>query len=252
LLKILLVEDDARIVSFIKRGLEAEGYTVDVAQDGLDALELARANVYPLIVLDRMLPGLDGLEVCRALRQERYDAGILMLTAKDALHDKIEGLKGGADDYLTKPFAFDELVARLEALLRRSPQHTEPPVLQVGDLRLDPTVKKAWRGAREISLTPKEFTLLAYLMAHAGAVLSRTRLLSNVWEVGFDPGTKVVDVYIRYLRQKIDREGEQPLIKTVRGFGYMLSAESGSVPHSPEKSSMTPPDSQKTPGPAQR
>lgn len=250
MLKVLLVEDDDRIVSFIKRGLEAEGYTVDVAQDGDDALVLARASFYPLIVLDRMLPGLDGLEVCRALRRERYDGCILMLTAKDTLHDKIDGLKGGADDYLTKPFAFDELITRMEVLLRRSPQRPEASVLQVGDLRLDPRVKKAWRGEREISLTPKEFTLLAYLMAHAGTVVSRTRLLSNVWEVGFDPGTKIVDVYIRYLRQKIDREVEQPLIKTVRGFGYMLSTESGSTPGKPEKSSIPPPNSQGTPGQA--
>jgi DNA-binding response OmpR family regulator len=177
------------------------------------------------------------------LRRERYDGGILMLTAKDALHDKIDGLKGGADDYLTKPFAFDELIARMEALLRRSPLRPEAPVLRVGDLCLDPTVKKAWRGVREISLTPKEFALLAYLMAHPGIVISRTRLLSNVWEVGFDPGTKVVDVYIRYLRQKIDSEGEPPLIRTVRGFGYMISPESSSVPHKAEKDTTPPSDS---------
>ena len=221
--KILLVEDDARIVGFIKRGLEAEGYMVDVAENGRDALTMARETNYPMIILDRMLPGLDGLEVCQVLRQERHDNLILMLTAKDSLQDKIDGLKGGADDYLTKPFAFDELIARMEALLRRAPMLAVDSVLKVGELILDPPVKKAWRGAREIALTPKEFMLLAYLMAHAGTVLSRTRLLNNVWEVGFDPGTKVVDVYIRYLRRKIDCEGEKPLIKTVRGFGYMIS-----------------------------
>jgi two-component system OmpR family response regulator len=223
--KIMLVEDDPRIIGFVKRGLEAEGYTVDVAENGHDALAMARDTPYPLILLDRMLPGLDGLEVCRALRRERNNSLILMLTAKDSLQDKVEGLTEGADDYLTKPFAFDELIARMAALLRRTSRPVAEPVLSVGDLVLDPTVKRVWRGDREIGLTAKEFTLLAYLMAHAGAVVSRTRLLNNVWELGFDPGTKVVDVYIRYLRRKVDCEGERPLIKTVRGFGYMIAAE---------------------------
>lgn len=223
--KILLVEDDSRIIGFIKRGLEAEGYTVDVAENGHDALAMARETAYPLIVLDRMLPGLDGMEVCHVLRHEQRSSSlVLMLTAKDSLNDKIEGLKGGADDYLTKPFAFDELVARIEALLRRAPNLVVDRVLKVGDLTLDPVTKRAMRGERDIALTAKEYTLLAYLMAHPGAVISRTRLLNNVWETGFDPGTKVVDVYIRYLRQKIDHEGETPLIKTVRGFGYKILA----------------------------
>jgi two-component system OmpR family response regulator len=222
--KILLVEDDARIISFVKRGLEAEGYTVDVAENGHDALVMAREIEYPLIVLDRMLPGLDGMEICHVLRSEQRNSLVLMLTAKDSLQDKIEGLKGGADDYLTKPFAFDELIARIEALMRRAPTLVVDRVLKVGDLTLDPLTKRAMRGEREITLTAKEYMLLAYLMAHPGAVISRTRLLSSVWETGFDPGTKVVDVYIRYLRQKIDHGGETPLIKTVRGFGYKISA----------------------------
>jgi two-component system, OmpR family, response regulator len=222
--KILLVEDDARIISFVKRGLEAEGYTVDVAENGHDALAMAREIAYPLIVLDRMLPGLDGMEVCSVLRREQRNSVVLMLTAKDSLQDKVEGLKGGADDYLTKPFAFDELIARIEALMRRAPTLVVDRVLKVGDLTLDPDTKRAMRGERDITLTAKEYTLLAYLMAHPGAVISRTRLLNNVWETSFDPGTKVVDVYIRYLRQKIDHEGETPLIKTVRGFGYTISA----------------------------
>jgi DNA-binding response OmpR family regulator len=221
--KILLVEDDPRIVGFIKRGLEAEGYSVDVAENGNDALCMARDSAYQLIVLDRMLPGIDGLEVCSILRRERRDSLILMLTAKDSLQDKVEGLKGGADDYLTKPFAFDELIVRMEALLRRAPTAAVDRVLRVADLSLDPATKRASRGGREIALTAKEFTLLAYLMANAGTVVSRTRLLSNVWELGFDPGTKVVDVYIRYLRRKIDCNGEKPLIKTLRGFGYTIS-----------------------------
>ena len=222
-----MVEDDLRIASFVKRGLEAEGHTVDLAGNGEDALEMARAVDYPLVVLDRMLPGMDGLEICRLLRSERRGCGVLMLTAKDGLKDKIEGLRDGADDYLTKPFAFDELVVRVEALLRRASKPAADPVLRVADLVLDPAVKQVRRGGREITLTAREFALLAYLMSHAGTVVSRARLLNNVWELSFDPGTKVVDVYIRYLRQKVDGHGEKPLIKTVRGFGYMLSAGVG-------------------------
>jgi len=221
--KILLVEDDARIVDFIRRGLEAEGYNVDLAGDGDQALAMARDNAYALIILDRMLPGRDGMEICRLLRVEKTETLILMLTAMDTLQDKVDGLKGGADDYMTKPFAFDELLARMAALRRRAPYLDAGPVLRVGDLSLDPRTKKAWRGEREIKLTAKEFLLLSYLMANAGTVVSRNRLLNNVWSIDFDPGTKVVDVYIRYLRGKIDGAGETPMIKTVRGFGYTLS-----------------------------
>lgn len=222
--KILLVEDDDRITGFIKRGLEAEGYLVKLASSGEDGLAMALKERYDLIILDRVLPGIDGLEVSRALQRERMESLILMLTAKDSLQDKIEGLKGGADDYLTKPFAFDELIARMEALLRRGSSEATEPVLKVANLILDPVSKKVWRGEREISLTAKEFKLLTYLMSHPGAVISRARLLNNVWDLGFDPQTKVVDVYIRYLRSKIDRDDEAPLIKTVRGFGYVISS----------------------------
>lgn len=222
--RILLVEDDARIVGFIKRGLEAEGYSVDLASEGNQALAMARDNAYQLIVLDRMLPGRDGMDICRTLRAEKVDTLVLMLTAMDSVVDKIEGLKCGADDYLTKPFAFDELLARMEALLRRAPSaNVAEPVLRVGELSLDSRTKKAWRNEREIALTAKEYALLAYLMAHPGTVVSRSRLLDNVWGIDFDPGTKVVDVYIRYLRCKVDGSGETPMIKTVRGFGYMMS-----------------------------
>ena len=169
-------------------------------------------------------PGSTVFEVCRELQLQRNGNLVLMLTAKDSLQDKVEGLKGGADDYLTKPFAFDELIARIQALLRRGPATALSPVLKVADLTLDQTSKKVWRGEREIGLTAKEFRLLAYLMSHPGAVISRTRLLNNVWDLNFDPDTKVVDVYIRYLRRKIDCAGEASLIKTVRGFGYTLSA----------------------------
>ena len=222
---VLLVEDDPRIARFVRRGLEAEGYGVEVAGNGEDALELCRSNDYALVVLDRMLPDADGIEVCQAIRRERRRCLVLMLTAKDALQDKLDGLHAGADDYLTKPFAFDELLARLRALLRRARPDEAEPVLEVGDLVLDPATRRARRGEREIVLTQKEYALLAYLMQNAGTVLSRTRILNHIWGYGFDPGSKVVDVYIRYLRQKIDDGAAKALIKTVRGFGYTISDE---------------------------
>jgi DNA-binding response OmpR family regulator len=224
--KVLLVEDEQRIASFVRRGLEAEGYFVDLAENGREALALARETAYPLIVLDRMLPGLDGLNVCRALRQSESDSMILMLTAKDGLQDKLDGLGSGADDYLTKPFAFDELLARMRALLRRGPYHGESGSLRVGDLVLDTSDRSVRRGTREIALTAREFALLSYLMSHSGKVMSRTRLLNNVWGYSFEPGTKVVDVYIRYLRRKVDDGEASSLIQTVRGVGYKIAAES--------------------------
>lgn len=223
--KVLLVEDDKRIAQFVQRGLEAEGYVIDLATDGDLALSMARSHAYGLIILDRMLPGYSGIEICRLLRVEKNPALVLMLTAMDELQDKVDGLKSGADDYLTKPFAFDELLARMEALWRRrssAPQASE--ILSAGPLMLDMNTKQAWHGAREITLTAREFALLAYLMKHPGSVISRSRLLDNVWNIDFDPGTKVVDVYIRYLRQKIDNPGEESLIQTARGFGYKLKA----------------------------
>ena len=223
--KVLLVEDDARIASFVTRGLAAEGYLVDHAGDGDAALALAGEHSYPLIILDRMLPGRDGLELCRELRGGGSDSMILMLTAKDALQDKIDGLGGGADDYMTKPFAFDELLARLQALLRRAPYREEPEQLVVGDLVLNPADHSVRRNGRDIVLTAREYTLLSYMMENAGKVLSRARLLSNVWGYSFEPGTKIVDVYIRYLRSKIDDGEMRPLIHTVRGFGYKLAQE---------------------------
>ena len=221
--KLLLVEDDPRVAGFLRRGLEAEGYVVDVAGNGRDGLARARTQEYGLIILDRMLPQLDGLELCRRLRAERCESLVLMLTARDALPDKVEGLQSGADDYLTKPFAFDELLARVVALLRRGRSRPAPEVLRVGDLTLDPASRRAIRGGREIPLTVREFALLRYLMANAGTVVSRARLLSDVWRYDFDPGTKLVDVYVRYLRQKIDAGAAKPLIHTVRGFGYMIA-----------------------------
>lgn len=224
--KVLLVEDDPRIARFLERGLEAEGYSVDLASRSGEALERVRAIEYGLIILDRMLPDGDGIDLCRKLRQEGNVGRILMLTARDARQDRVDGLKSGADDYLTKPFGFDELLARMEALLRRGrPVAPADAVLRVGELTLDPASRKVARAGRPIALTAREFALLHYLMSHAGQVISRTRLLSNVWDYGFDPGTKVVDVYIRYLRRKIDGPGEPPLIRTARGVGYAISAD---------------------------
>lgn len=223
--RVLLVEDDARVAAFVRRGLEAEGYAVDLAADGPAALSMARAAAYALILLDRRLPTLDGLEVCRILREEGCAAMVLMLTARGALQDRVEGLRGGADDYLAKPFAFDELLARMGALLRRA---AEPPAaepeLRVGELRLDSASKRAWRNGRELQLTAREFALLAFLMANAGRVVSRERLLNGVWRMGFDPGSNLVDVYVRYLRRKLG-DDEAALVQTVRGFGYRVPAE---------------------------
>lgn len=221
-MKVLVVEDDRRIASFLERGLAAEGYQVSVENDGRDGLERARQDDFELIILDRMLPYVDGLEITRLLREERRPAMILMLTAKDSLADKIEGLKGGADDYLTKPFAFDELLARLVALRRRRSEIDHESQLSIGSLTLDPQSRRVTRGGEPINLTVREFDLLRYLMSNPDKVVSRQRLLNSVWEYGYDPGTKIVDVYVRYLRAKIDTEGTPSLIQTVRGVGYMM------------------------------
>jgi len=220
-MNILVVEDDRRILTFLKRALEAEGHRVTVAEDGREGLERVRGEAFDLMVLDRMLPYVDGLEVCRIVRQERHAVMILMLTAKDSIQDKVTGLQGGADDYLTKPFALDELLARIVALRRRRSGPDENASLRVGPLSLDPASHRVTSEGREIALTLREFELLRYLMANADRVVSRQRLLNSVWEYSFEPGTKVVDVYIRYLRKKIGDE-DGALIQTVRGIGYML------------------------------
>ncbi len=229
-MKVLIVEDDRRIASFLERGLAAEGYQVSVENDGRDGLERARQDDFELIILDRMLPYVDGLEITRLLREERRPAMILMLTAKDSLADKIEGLKGGADDYLTKPFAFDELLARLVALRRRRRSEVDhESQLTIGPLTLDPQSRRVSRDGEAISLTVREFDLLRYLMSNPDKVVSRQRLLNSVWEYGYDPGTKIVDVYVRYLRAKIDTEGNPSLIETVRGVGYMMPSRSQTI-----------------------
>lgn len=229
-MRILLVEDDRRIAAFLERGLVAEGYQVAVEHDGRDGLERARQESFDLAILDRMLPYIDGMEVCRLLREERRPLLILMLTARDSLKDKIEGLTGGADDYLTKPFAFDELLARLVALKRRRVEADRDDILTLGPLQLDPQSRRVTREGRPISLTVREFELLRYLMVNADKVVSRERLLNGVWEYGFDPGTKIVDVYVRYLRAKIDAAGEPSLIETVRGVGYMMPSRPSGGP----------------------
>lgn len=223
--KLLIIEDDPRIASFVVRGLEAEGHVIDVANAGLVGMAMARDADYGLVILDRMLPDIDGVEVCRQLRSEGHGCRVLMLTAKDALGDKVGGLNAGADDYMTKPFSFAEFVARVEALLRRSELQRHDPVLRVADLTLDPLTRQVRRGARPIELTRKEYALLRYLMENAGMVLSRSQILNNNWGYGFDPGTKVVDVYVRYLRKKVDDGEATPLIHTVRGAGYSIGEE---------------------------
>ncbi len=222
-MKTLVIEDDRRIAAFLDRGLSAEGYQVTVELDGRDGLERARSGEFELVILDRMLPYVDGLEIARMLREDNSPVMILMLTAKGSLRDKVEGLRGGADDYLTKPFAFEELLARLHALQRRRASPDVEKELRIGGLVLDPQSRRVSRDGRDVSLTAREFELLRFLMANADRVVSRQRLLNGVWDYGYDPGTKIVDVYVRYLRAKIDVPGEPSLIQTVRGVGYMIA-----------------------------
>ncbi|NWF72731.1 MAG: response regulator transcription factor [Nitrospirae bacterium] len=224
-MRILLVEDDERISSFIKRGLEAEGHVVDLAQNGEEGLDKGTIP-NDVIILDCLLPGKNGDEVCRALRREGIQTPILMLTAKDALQDKIHGFDCGADDYLTKPFEFEELLVRLKALSRRQPLIKASAQLQVADLTLDRDSQEVHRGGTRLTLTRKEFLLLEYLMTHAGKAVSRTSILEQVWGYHQDIDTNSVDVYIGFLRKKIDVGRETKLINTVRDFGYKMTKTS--------------------------
>jgi two-component system OmpR family response regulator len=223
--RVLLVEDDLRIASLIERVLTAAGYEIESVHDGAAGLERACSGRYALAILDRRLPKLDGLEVSRQMRLRRCRCRVLMLTALDTLQDKVDGLRGGADDYLTKPFAFDELLARVAALLRRDETDEAARELVVGDLRIDLDRKEVSRGGHRLSLTATEYALLVVLAQRPGTVFTRAELRAQVWGHHFDPGTKIVDVYIRYLRRKVDQGAETPLIHTVRGFGYTLSVE---------------------------
>ena len=224
--RVLVVEDETKMADLLARGLREEGHAVDVASRGEDALWMARAAAYDAILLDVMLPGLDGLAVCRELREAGVWTPVLILTARDAVGDRVAGLDTGADDYLVKPFSFEELLARLRALTRRAPLE-RPAVLRVGDLSLDPAAHRAWRGEHELDLSPKEFALLSLFMRRPGETLSRVHLLEGAWDMAYESRSNVVDVYVRYLRQKIDRPFGRHSIETVRRVGYRLR-ENGS------------------------
>jgi len=223
-MRLLVVEDEKKVASFIKQGLEEEGYAVDLALDGEKGLEMALDGVHDLIILDISLPKMDGLQVLKKLRQQKVNTPVLLLTVRATIEDKVLGLDAGADDYLTKPFAFQELVARVRALMRRRAE-ADPALLQVADLILDPARRVVSRGGEKIELTAKEFALLEYFMRNPGRVLTRTLMIEHVWSYDFDTMTNIVDVYVNYLRKKIDSGREPKLIHTVRGVGYVLKTE---------------------------
>jgi two-component system, OmpR family, response regulator len=220
-MRVLIVEDEPKMAGLIRRGLREEGYAADVAATGDDALWMAQATEYDAIVLDVLLPGTNGFDVCRELRRAGVWSPVLMLTARDSVDDRVAGLDAGADDYLTKPFSFIELLARLRALVRRPPLE-RPAVLEVGDLKLNPATHQAWRGDEELELSAKEFRILEAFMRRPGHVLSRLHLLEHCWDYGYENRSNVVDVYVRYLREKIDRPFGRKSIETVRGAGYRL------------------------------
>ncbi|MDH4301756.1 MAG: response regulator transcription factor [Nitrospira sp.] len=220
-MRILLVEDDADLAQFIRKGLKEEHYAVDVAADGEEGLELALNNAYDLLILDIMLPNLDGLTLCRRIRAKGNTTPVLLLTARNTVEDKVSGFDTGADQFLPKPFAFVELLAQIRALLRRG--STQQIVqLQAADLKLDPASHRVWRAGQEIALTNKEYALLEFLLRNKNRVLTRTAIIEHVWDISYDPMTNIVDAHIRALRAKIDRDFSPPLIATVRGAGYML------------------------------
>jgi two-component system OmpR family response regulator len=219
--RVLVVEDEARMAGLLKRALQEEGHAVDIASDGPEGLWLATENAYEAIVLDVMLPGLDGIQLCRRLRESGSWVPVLLLTARDGVGDRVRGLDAGADDYLVKPFSLLELAARLRALARRG-DRPRPAVLAEGDLRLDPAAKRAWRAGTEVQLTPKEFALLEFFLRHPGRVLTRSQIIEAVWDFAYDGGSNVVDQYVKYLRRKVDVPFGRQDIETVRGMGYRL------------------------------
>ena len=220
-MRVLVVEDEARMARLLKRGLEEEGHAVDVACDGIDGLWMATENPYAAIVLDVMLPGLDGFALCRKLRTEGIWTPVLMLTARDEVGDRVRGLDAGADDYLVKPFSLLELAARLRALARRD-DRARPTVLSEGDLKLDPATRRAWRGDTELQLSPKEFALLELFLRHSGVVLTRSQIIDAAWDFAYEGTSNVVDQYVTYLRRKVDLPFGRHDIETVRGMGYRL------------------------------
>jgi two-component system OmpR family response regulator len=226
--RVLVAEDDVKMAGLLRRGLVEEGIATDVARTGDDAVWMARAAEYDAVVLDVMLPGTNGFDVCRRLRELGTWTPVLMLTARDSVGDRVAGLDAGADDYLTKPFSFAELLARLRAIVRRAPVE-RPPVLEVGDLRADPATRQVWRDGTEISLSPKEFALLETFMRRPGQVLSRYQLLEHCWDYAYENRSNVVDVYVRYLREKIDRPFGRDSLETVRGAGYRLRRPAGAA-----------------------
>jgi DNA-binding response OmpR family regulator len=222
-MKILVIEDDPTVGQFVKRGLEEQRWTVDLSENGNDGETLAMTGDYDLVILDMRLPGKSGMEVLHDLRTRNFQRPVLVLTAQDAVDAKVSTLRAGADDYVTKPFAFEELLARVEALARR-PRAMAAPVIQVADLTLDVDTREVRRGDTQIELTPKEYTVLEYLMRHHGRVMSRTLITEYAWGYHFDPGTNIVDVVINHLRKKIDAKHERKLLTTVRGVGYVVKA----------------------------
>lgn len=223
-MRVLVIEDEKKVAAFIKRGLEQESYAVDIAHDGNTGMDYATSNSYDTIILDIMLPGKSGLEVLKEIKEKGVATPVLLLTARDSVEDRVTGLDGGADDYLTKPFAFEELLARIRVLMRRGDYGL--PVLKYADLQLDPTTRKAMRGDKEIELTVKEYALIEYMLRNPERVLTRTIIAEHVWDQNFDSETNVVDVYINHLRTKIDKDFSEKLIHTVRGVGYVLKTES--------------------------
>ena len=221
-MRILVVEDEAKLGRLLARGLGEEGHAVDVTTNGEDALWMADATPYDALVLDVMLPGVDGIAVCRRLRERGIWTPVLLLTARDGVDDRIAGLDSGADDYLTKPFSFGELLARLRAIVRRAPAE-RPAELRVGDLRLDPAARRAWRGETELELSAKEFTLFEVFMRHPGTALTRGQLLDGAWDAAYERRSNIVDVYVRYLRHKIDDPFGTRSLETLRGVGYRLN-----------------------------
>jgi len=225
-MRVLVVEDERSLAEGLRKGLEAEGFATDVAHDGIDGLHLAREHAYDAIVLDIMLPGMNGYQVCGTLREANVWTPILMLTAKDGEYDEAEALDAGADDYVTKPFSYVALVARLRALIRRGAAE-RPSVLEAGDLKFDPSARRAWRGETEVTLTAREASLLEFLLRRSGEVVSKTEILDHVWDDRFDGDLNIVEVYVRHLRNKLDRPFGRTAIETIRNAGYRLAADGG-------------------------